>query len=601
MAEKINAYSYLRISSDQQKVGDGIRRQMDMSKEYAERHGYNLVEQMSDIGISAFKGKNISEGALGVFIDAIQAGKIQPGSVLLVESLDRLSRDRVLKAFSQFTNILEKGVGIVTLTDEQHYTAESVSSNVGQLFMSLGVMLRANEESVTKSKRIKAAWKRKRETIGEKKLTSMVPAWLVLDENRKDIHIIEAKADIVRMIFDLSLGGMGIYSITRHLNVNHAKCPPITNAAKWNHSYINKILENRAVYGLLQPKIRVDGAQVDEGGPIENYYPVIISKDIFNLVQSRNGTGSNRTRGRKGDKFTNLFTGLVKCGTCGGTVGLKNKGKPPKGFKYLRCENSIQNHNCNAPAWRYEGFEEPFIDFVKEIKFSILIGDSDATSKNLEALKATALSKAAKLTTAYNALLSQFENPDFPPQLLTSLISRSKELLANIEAEQEEVKELEFKIARQTHEDIDSEQKDFLSAYEAIRNSNDTAQLRKMRYAMHGLLKRHIDEVTIYNDFELNPLEITDVMSKKLKAHMGGKTDEELEDYFSKPHGKRLYAESERFFVVKFKSGAIRAVQPFENKTFMSISERLAKMRNSSRSLSGNLNIEIDRLGKSIL
>ena len=151
---KTKAYSYLRISNDQQKVGDGIRRQMEASKTYADQHGYDLVETMSDIGISAFKGKNITEGALGVFIVAIDAGNIEAGSVLLVESLDRLSRDSVLKAFGQFTSILQKGVGIVTLTDNQHYTAESVSKNVGQLFTSLGVMLRANEESVIKSKRI---------------------------------------------------------------------------------------------------------------------------------------------------------------------------------------------------------------------------------------------------------------------------------------------------------------------------------------------------------------------------------------------------------------------------------------------------------------
>lgn len=173
---KTKAYSYLRISNDQQKVGDGIRRQMEASKTYADQHGYDLVETMSDIGISAFKGKNITEGALGVFIVAIDAGNIEAGSVLLVESLDRLSRDSVLKAFNQFTSILQKDVGIVTLTDNQHYTAESVSENIGQLFTSLGVMLRANEESVIKSKRISAAWQRKREDIGDRKLTRNVPA-----------------------------------------------------------------------------------------------------------------------------------------------------------------------------------------------------------------------------------------------------------------------------------------------------------------------------------------------------------------------------------------------------------------------------------------
>ncbi len=162
---KTKAYSYLRISTDQQKVGDGIRRQMDMSREYAERHDYELVDTMSDIGISAFKGKNVSEGALGVFLEAIKAGKIETGSVLLVESLDRLSRANVLTAFNQFSRIVELGIGIATLTDNQHYTAETLSNNIGQLYTSIGIMMRANEESEIKSKRVRAAWKQKRENV----------------------------------------------------------------------------------------------------------------------------------------------------------------------------------------------------------------------------------------------------------------------------------------------------------------------------------------------------------------------------------------------------------------------------------------------------
>ncbi|HKK96552.1 MAG TPA: recombinase family protein, partial [Marivita sp.] len=111
---KTEAYSYLRISTDRQLSGDGIRRQLEQSKTYAEQHDYELVDTLQDIGVSAFKGKNAKEGALGMFIAAIDDGDIEKGSVLIVESLDRLSRDNVLTAFNQFTNIIQKGIGIVT-------------------------------------------------------------------------------------------------------------------------------------------------------------------------------------------------------------------------------------------------------------------------------------------------------------------------------------------------------------------------------------------------------------------------------------------------------------------------------------------------------
>ena len=376
---------------------------------------------------------------------------------------------------------------------------------------------------------------------------------------------------------------MGIYSITRHMNEDHAKYPPITGATKWNHSYINKILRNPATHGLLQPKKRVNGVAVPEGDPIEDYYPAVISKDLFNLVQSRSSTEGKKSVGRKGDTLTNLFMGMLTCGSCGANVGLKNKGKPPKGFKYLRCNNSIQNHECKSPSWRYEEFEGSFVQFVKEIKFSSLLGDANDEQENLEALRATALTKTGALKTSYDALLSQFENPDLPPQVLSSLISRSRELLESIETEEGITRRLDQQIARQRHEDADTDQSDFIAAYDKISGNNDPASLREIRYAMHSLLKRYIDEITIYNDFTINPWELDGNISTKLRKSMGSMTDEELETYFSKPHGQRQYAKSERYFAVKFKSGQVRVVHPYEGVTYNSVTERLAKIRDQSK------------------
>lgn len=46
---------------------------------------------MRDAGLSAFHQKHIKNGALGVFLEAVNAGSIPVGSVLIVEGLDRLS------------------------------------------------------------------------------------------------------------------------------------------------------------------------------------------------------------------------------------------------------------------------------------------------------------------------------------------------------------------------------------------------------------------------------------------------------------------------------------------------------------------------------
>jgi DNA invertase Pin-like site-specific DNA recombinase len=51
-----------------------------------------------DAGLSAFDGSNITRGKLGRFLDDVQAGRIPRGSSLIVESLDRLSRQGIIES-----------------------------------------------------------------------------------------------------------------------------------------------------------------------------------------------------------------------------------------------------------------------------------------------------------------------------------------------------------------------------------------------------------------------------------------------------------------------------------------------------------------------
>jgi DNA invertase Pin-like site-specific DNA recombinase len=90
------AYSYIRLSSERQLLGVGLQRQLDLSRKYAKDHDLDLVdESFQDLGVSAYHGDNLVEGKLGAFLDAVKDGTIERGSYLLVESLDRISRQKV--------------------------------------------------------------------------------------------------------------------------------------------------------------------------------------------------------------------------------------------------------------------------------------------------------------------------------------------------------------------------------------------------------------------------------------------------------------------------------------------------------------------------
>jgi DNA invertase Pin-like site-specific DNA recombinase len=120
------AYSYLRFSTPEQMRGDSFRRQTQLALEYADRHGLELDTTLSlnDLGVSAFRGKNARTGALGAFLDAVDADLVPPGSLLLVESLDRVTRQDPWDALPLFQQIINAGITIVTLQDGKPYSRE---------------------------------------------------------------------------------------------------------------------------------------------------------------------------------------------------------------------------------------------------------------------------------------------------------------------------------------------------------------------------------------------------------------------------------------------------------------------------------------------
>ncbi len=82
-----------------------------------------------------------------------------------------LSRDRITGAMSQFISIINNGIEIVTLIDGQVYNKKIIDQNPYLIIMGLTVMMRANEESETKSIRGKAVWSKKRKEAEEKVIT----------------------------------------------------------------------------------------------------------------------------------------------------------------------------------------------------------------------------------------------------------------------------------------------------------------------------------------------------------------------------------------------------------------------------------------------
>jgi DNA invertase Pin-like site-specific DNA recombinase len=289
--------------------------------------GLDLDERLTfkDAGVSAFGGKNAQEGALGAFLRAAENGIVRKGSYLLVENNDRLSRLDPLLALDQLRKILSLGIIVVTLRPEKTYTAANISE-IGNLFSYLLDAHRAHDESVMKSKRVSAAWKAKRDKAQAEgaKLTARCPAWLTLASDRKSFTVDTARKRVVRRIFEMTLASHGKAVIARRFNAEGIAT--FGDSEGWHPSYVQKILENEAVCGVFQPMRMKNGKRVSDGEPIPGYFPAVVERATFERAR-RSRSARRIPSGRKGENFSNLFTGLVKCGNCGGAMHFVNKGE----------------------------------------------------------------------------------------------------------------------------------------------------------------------------------------------------------------------------------------------------------------------------------
>jgi DNA invertase Pin-like site-specific DNA recombinase len=366
MSDQPRAYSYVRMSTPEQLKGHSKQRQLESSAAYATAHGLDLVEGgLEDLGVSAFKGDNISTGALGGFLDAVEQRLVPAGSYLLVESLDRITRQEIVEALTLFLRIIKAGINLVTLQDNRVYRADQVDFQ--DLIISLTIMSRAHEESQLKSQRVGAAWanKRVRAETKSQPQTKWCPAWLRLSNDRSRYEIVLARADVIRSIFEESVAGIGIFKISKRLN--ERRVPLMGKSNGWHPSYVAKILSNRAVIGEYQPHKLVGGKRKPVSDPIKDYFPRVIDDDLFYRAQQSRSERRISGRGRKGTYLTNLFSGLATCAYCRSPMKFENKGPPPKGGTFLVCEASKRGMGCVTTGWRYEQFESSFLAFVEQI------------------------------------------------------------------------------------------------------------------------------------------------------------------------------------------------------------------------------------------
>lgn len=395
------AISYIRFSTPEQRKGDSLRRQTEDTAKWCERNGIPLDLSLScrDAGVSAYHGKHRSDkAALGGFLELVRQGKVPKGSFLIIENLDRLSREDERTALKLWIDILDAGVNIVQLHPETIFRHER--SDMTDIIRAIIELARGHGESRIKSVRSLANWDkafnlaregkaqppRRKDGKVTKAITNRLPGWI--EEKDGQLQLIAEHAAVVKRIFEMSVAGYGMTSIVKKLTAEEVpafgdRVPDSDGhtrradgkpygCGQWRTSYVRSILKDRRALGEFQPR-DTDGKPY--GDPIPGYYPFVVGEKEF--YAARAATGGRKTKqGRIGNNVANLFGGLLKNARDGCTYYAATRSDNGCVSKVLLNQSSIEGRS-KCYTFPYATFEKAILSQLREIDPADVLGQGD--------------------------------------------------------------------------------------------------------------------------------------------------------------------------------------------------------------------------------
>lgn len=373
-----NCASYKRLSKEDIGKNDessSIQSQRLIIDAFAKHNNFNIVKEYTDDGYS---GGNFDRPAFKEMIKDIEDGII---NCVITKDLSRLGREMygTGKYIEQF--FLEHNVRYIAIND-------SYDSNIGDSM--LGLRLGVNDLYLRDvSKKVKSSFRIKQEKgdyIGS------FPAYGYM-KNPDDKHklIIDPIASVVvKQIFQMNIEGLGVTKICNKLTQDKIPIPIVYKKEPrglevtenegfgiWKHSTIRNILKSRMYIGDMvqhtHEKISYNQKKcrhVFEKDYIivENTHEPIISKEDFYMVQENL---KNKKRGPSEKDFNRyLFSGMLFCGKCGHTLGIREKKTKSTISQYTSCNHYCRKgklSGCTPNRLNYHLLEKDILHYLNNV------------------------------------------------------------------------------------------------------------------------------------------------------------------------------------------------------------------------------------------
>lgn len=432
------AFSYLRFSSPEQAQGDSVRRQTALREDWLKRHPHVRLDTSltPDEGVSAFTGshrENPDRHALAAFLELVKKGRVPKGSYLLVENLDRLTREDIQPALMLFLGLLQAGVRVVQLSPVEQVFDER--SDAMHIMMAIMELSRGHSESRVKSERVGQAWAEKRAAAlrgeaqpakkenrvnGRTFLTHRLPGWV--KERDGKLVLIPQRAKIVRRIFTLALAGKGVHAIAKALNAEGApvmgrqtfKGRPVL----WNETVVYHVLISRATFGEYQPHKGRGSKRESIGDPISNYFPPVIDRDTFDAAKAALQSRAKHGSGRRGTHL-NLFAGLLRDARDGGTLTYKHLANRASSIIPVGAK---QGRGSKWSSFMAVPLERAIRSKLVEVAAADIEGNDDA-ARQMEALSG----RVAELDRLIRVWTAKMDNPDIADTVAEKLAEYKRE------------------------------------------------------------------------------------------------------------------------------------------------------------------------------
>jgi site-specific DNA recombinase len=338
----MRAAVYARFSSEMQRA-TSIDDQVAVAKAFAAARGWMLAENhvYTDAAVS---GSSLDRPGIQAML-AAAARRPLPFDVLLVDDSSRVARD-LADAVRVMQQLRFLGVRVIYISqnidseNEQAETLVAVHGVVDALYL---------REMAKKIKRglagqLERGFATGGTTFGYRTVPVADPSGKT-DVNGypllagKRVEIVADQARTVVQIFEWYASGLGAGRIVARLNAEGFRG---ARGARWKDGAVKRVLANekytgQLIWGKKAYERRPGTSQlVARQLPREQWRTLdrpdlrIVSADLWNRVQARRGAvrqalpaGADRTlmRGRDAALYSrHLFSGFMKCGTCGGAV-----------------------------------------------------------------------------------------------------------------------------------------------------------------------------------------------------------------------------------------------------------------------------------------